>query len=357
MKRFLLIGVLLLPGSAVWAETLSVGPGGGYTTIQAAIEDANHGDTIIVSPSTYRENIDFLGKAVTVQSVDPDDAYVVASTIIDGWYHEDPNKGSTVTFKSGEDNNSVLSGFTITGGTGSWLAVSWEYKGLRWNRCGGGVLCYNMSAPTISKNFFVNNVAGQGGGIYVYGDPVNPDDPSNPAIHIAPVIIDNIFINNSAVLNHGYVPPDTNYPAGTEGDGGAIVTFQGCDPVITGNVIENNYAFAYGAGIHLRQWSNGLIEDNWIIGNRSLLGAGVHVTYNSSPAIRDNLIKSNIAGNWGGGGIYVIVGSHPAIERNVIIENESALGAGIGVFASSEPVIRNNFIVKNKKGSGIYIQH
>ncbi|MHC4617547.1 MAG: right-handed parallel beta-helix repeat-containing protein [Planctomycetota bacterium] len=355
MKRFLLIGVLLLPGSGVRAETLNVGPGG-YATIQAAIDDANDRDIIVVSPATYRENIDFLGKAVTVQSVNPDDPYVVASTIIDGWYHADPNRGSVVTFRNGEDSDSVLSGFTITGGTGSWLLVSWEYKGLYWNRCGGGVVCYNMSAPTISKNFFVNNVAAQGGGIYVYGDPVNPDDPSNPAHHIKPVIVDNVLINNSAILDHGYAPPDSNYPDGDHGDGGAIAAFQGCDPVVTGNVVESSYAYTYGAGIHLRQWCNGIIEDNWIIGNRSLLGAGVHITYTSSPTVRDNLIKSNIAGNWGGAGVYVIARSHPVIERNVIIENESAVGAGIGVFSSSRPLIRNNFIVKNRKGSGIYIQ-
>jgi hypothetical protein len=65
----------------------------------------------------------------------------------------------------------------ITGGTGSWLLVSWRFRGPQWNRCGGGVLCRNMSAPTISRNVFVNNIAGQGGGIYIYGDPVNADSP------------------------------------------------------------------------------------------------------------------------------------------------------------------------------------
>jgi hypothetical protein len=123
-----------------------------------------------------------------VRSADPNDPYVVAATIIDGWYESDSNCGSVVTFRNGEDSRSVLSGFTITGGTGSWLPVSWEFKGLCWNRCGGGVVCYNMSAPTISKNFFVNNIAGQGGGVYVYGDPVNPNDPSNPGVHVSPVI-------------------------------------------------------------------------------------------------------------------------------------------------------------------------
>ncbi len=288
-----------------------------------------------------------------MRSDNPDDPNVVAATVINGSLPADPNIGSVVTFASGEDGNSVLSGFTITGGTGSWLLVSWEFKGLCWNRCGGGVVCYNMSAPTITKNVFINNIAGQGGGIYVYGDPVNPDNPSNPSIHVKPVITGNSFINNSATTKHGFIPPDNNYPNGDHGDGGAIVAFQGCDPIITGNLIQDNHADWYGGGIHLRQWCNGLIEDNQIIGNDSALGGGVHITYMSSPSIRDNIIKSNIAPPLGGGGIYVFNCSNPLIERNFIAENESYYGAGIGVYSYSEPIIRNNLIVKNKGGEGI----
>jgi len=358
MKRFLLITAFVLSWTQVRADTLYVSVGE-YSSIQSAIDDANDGDVIIADPNTYYENINFLGKAITVRSTDPNDPNVVAATIIDGNQPDDPNKASVVTFNNGEDTNSVLSGFTITGGTGSWLLVSWEFKGLRWNRCGGGLVCYNMSAPTISKNVFTGNTAGQGGGIYIYGDPVNPDDPSNPALHISPVITDNTFTNNSAITEHGFNPPDNNYPANDHGDGGAIVAFQGCDATITGNLIENNHADFYGGGIHLRQWSNGLIEDNDIISNDSTLGAGIHVTFTSEPNIVDNLIQANITGNpydLGGGGIYVYYYSNPLIERNTITQNESTNGAGIAVFWSSNPTIRNNLIVNNVNGAGIRIK-
>lgn len=355
MKRFLLIAAFTLCWTQVSAQTLYV-PSGEYSSIQSAIDDSHDGDTIVVSAGTYQENINFLGKAITVRSADPNDPNVVAATIIDGSNPVDPNIGSVVTFNSGEDTNSVLSGFTITGGTGSWLLVSWEFKGLCWNRCGGGAVCYNMSAPTISKNVFTGNTAGQGGGIYLYGDPVNPNNPSNPPLHISPVIIDNTFINNSAIIAHSFDPPNNNYPANDNGDGGAIVAFQGCDATITGNLIENNHADYYGGGLHLRQWSNGLIEDNDIIGNDSKLGAGVHVTYTSEPNIVDNLIQANIASGLGGGGIYVYYYSNPLIERNTITQNESTNGAGIGVFWSSNPTIRNNMIVNNVNGAGIRVK-
>lgn len=355
MKKRLLIATLLLVCPQLRADTLYV-ESGAYSTIQSAINDANDGDTVIVSPSRYYENINFLGKAITVTSTDPNDPNVVSTTIIDGNQPPDPNKASVVIFENGEDLNSVLSGFTITGGTGSWLAVGWWNPvggnfTTYWNRCGGGVLCCNMSEPTITKNTFVENSAGQGGGIYIYGNAV-----SNPVVVVSPLITDNTFINNNVTSEHGYLPPNDDYPANDHGDGGAIVAFQGCDAVIKGNLIQNNNAQAYGGGVHLRQWSDGQIENNHIIGNWSSLGAGLHITYSSSPVIRTNRIEQNTAGSFGGGGIYVYFLSEPTIEQNIITGNTSPNGAGIAVYYSSNPMIRNNLIFKNKNGAGIRVR-
>jgi parallel beta-helix repeat protein len=232
------------------------------------------------------------------------------------------------------------------------VAVSWEFRGLRWNRCGGGVVCYNMSAPTISKNVFINNSAGQGGGIYVYGDPVDPNDPSNPSARVRPVIADNRFINNSAITDHNFAPPDNNYPANDHGDGGAIVGFQGCDAVITGNIIENNHADLYGGGLHLRQWSNGIVENNQFVGNSSVLGAGIHVTYSSSPQIIGNLIEGHQ--NSSGAGIYVYYLSEPLIIRNRIRANSGTNGA-VGVHYGSGGQIRDNLIDENTGSMAIVL--
>jgi hypothetical protein len=347
MKRFLLIAAFTLCWTPVSAQTLYV-PSGEHSSIQSAIDNANNGDSIVVSAGTYQENINFLGKAITVRSVDPNDPNVVAATIIDGSNPVDPNVGSVVTFNSGEDANSVLSGFTITGGTGSWLWVYWQYKGYQWNRCGGAILCSNYSSPTIRKNIITANIAGQGAGIYCYN-------------HSDATISDNIISDNNAIVNHGFVDPDANDPnIYDHGDGGAIVGFQYCDLVIKNNIIQNNHADFYGGGIHLRQWSNGLIEDNDIISNHSKLGAGIHITYTSSPNIVDNLIRANITDtlyDLGGGGIYVIQYSCPFIEHNVITENQSNSGAGICVAGDGcSATICNNMIVNNVKGAGIRVK-
>ncbi len=350
LALFLLIFILSVHAGA---DELRCGPGRPYSSIQAAIDDADACDVIIAEPGTYLENIDFLGKAITVRSTDPCDPCVVAATIIDGGDPDDPNNASVVTFKSGEGNNSILTGFTIVNGTGSWLIISWEFEGQRWNRCGGGVVCYNMSEPTISGNVFRDNIAGQGGGVYVYGNPVDPDDPSNPPIHLAPIIQNNIFEDNNAVVAHGFVPPDTNYPCNDHGDGGAIVGFQGVDAIIVDNKIRNNHANYYGGGLHLRQWSDGIIENNLIEGNNSALGAGVHLTYNADPLVRYNVIQHNMSGN-GGGGLYIIWQSDPVVERNLICYNTAAHSTGIAVYSSCNPIIRNNLIVRNN-GSGVGI--
>ncbi|MGA1869824.1 MAG: right-handed parallel beta-helix repeat-containing protein [bacterium] len=116
-------------------------------SIQAAINNANDNDVIVVHEGMYRENIDFLGKAMTVKSTNPNAPAVVAATIINS-----DGAGSVVTFGREERSDSVLSGFTIKNGS----AVK-----------GGGIYC-SSSSPTISNCTISGNSAEGGGGIYCY---------------------------------------------------------------------------------------------------------------------------------------------------------------------------------------------
>ena len=341
-RHRLTTGVMVALGTVLASLTQAAlyVPSGPYPTIQSAITAAVEPNEVVVATGVYYENINFLGKAITVRSSDPNDPSVVSATIIDGSLAGDPNCGSVVTFGSGEGPNSVLRGFTIRGGTGSWLPVRWEFRGLKWNRCGGGVLCYGASSPTIEQNLIRDNLAGEGGGIYVYGQ-------SHPAI------VNNRLTGNVALVEHGFDPPNDLYEFAEHGDGGAIVCFEYCQATIAGNEIDTNQADYYGGGLHLRQWSDVTMVDNWIHDNQSALGAGVHITYTSSPVLTGNLIENNVAGNFGGGGVYVYYRSNPTIERNVIRWNTSAHGAGLAVFFDSAGVIRDNLIEANQTGSAI----
>jgi hypothetical protein len=87
---------------------------GDYPTIQAAIDAAAAGDTVLAAPGTYVENVDFLGKTVTLES-----GQGPGSTVIDG-----NQNGSVVSFLNAEGPDSVLEGFTITNGTGTLFEVA-----------------------------------------------------------------------------------------------------------------------------------------------------------------------------------------------------------------------------------------
>ncbi len=134
--------------STAQAETIYVdvncpGPGSGserapYCAIQTAIDNAVETDEIVVAPGTYFETINFLGKAITLRSSD-------GPVIIDGtgFFH-------VVKCVSGEGLDTILDGFTITGGN----ADGDDYP----DYLGGGMVNDN-SSPTVTNCTFSGNSA------------------------------------------------------------------------------------------------------------------------------------------------------------------------------------------------------
>jgi len=116
-----------------------------YDYIQHAIVRGSPGDKIVVTQGTYHEDIDLMGRNLTLSSKDPNDPDVVAATIIDG-------DSRAVTFASGETENCVLSGFTITGGS-------------------RGIYGTNNTVPKIDKCTITGNT-GAGIELYSGGNPI-----------------------------------------------------------------------------------------------------------------------------------------------------------------------------------------
>src|SRR5262245_55907747 len=254
-------------------------------TIQSAINTAINGDTALVSPGTYNENINFNGKAITVKSESGPQ-----NTIIDGG-----KLGSVVTFTSGEGRDSILNGFTVQNGSENGSTG-----------VGGGIIIAD-SSPTITKNVITNNHAclGGGAGIWInFGSPLiqlntitnNGDDISCPGtgggIQVngnSSVKILNKLISNNKVALESF-------------GGGGIDMGPNNDgiPIIKGNVIKGNGSSTVGGGILLAS-PNAVVVQNLITGNHAEHGGGIFLVP-ISQRLANNTIVDNGASS--GSGIY-----------------------------------------------------
>jgi len=119
-------------------------------TIQGGIDASEDGDTVLVEPGKYFENINYDSKVITLASffiLTGDKAYI-DSTIIDG-----NDSGLVVELRYMEDESPVLTGFTIQNG--------------RVNGQAGGIWTQHTN-PEINYCYIMNNYGGKyGGGILV----------------------------------------------------------------------------------------------------------------------------------------------------------------------------------------------
>jgi hypothetical protein len=337
---FFLFG--LLPITYISAEVIHVPAD--TSTIQGGIFLADEGDTVLVAEDTYFENINFNGKAIIVASqffIDGDTSHI-SKTIIDGSEHTHPDSGSVVYFISGEDTNSVLYGFTITGGSGTRSTYDQFVE-----RDGGGILIY-YSGGKVEHNIVRHNMLHSaldnqfGAGICAAGD-----------VGDYIVIRNNKFINNTIISSRGYAA------------GAGLTTKETL--LFENNTIANNTiaatVIAWGGGI--------LVDANFgfngqIILNRNIIyqnetncadyleawsgGIGVAIC---GPKMTNNIIYGNVSNGYGGGVSLrhnVDTGSlsRPVFINNTVFQNEARYGGGIYVRGSyMYPVVFNSIMWLN----------
>lgn len=247
-----------------------------YLTIQSAIDVAKERDVVIVAPGTYRENIDFLGKRITVTSQRGPEV-----TTIDGM-----RTGSVVSFTNGETNASVFRGFTVTNGSGTEKYLTYR---------GGGIYCENAS-PTIEENVIIDNhtlpthFPSYGGGIYLTSPATvrNNQIRKNRASYGGGTYIDSsdfvIFENNLLEDNWAKI------------SGGAMtlkdskIALSQC--TITNNVFSDPFQGTTG-GIYIIGSSTGMIN-NTIIWNN--IGTELNTQHSTFPA--GQVFYCDIQGGW-----------------------------------------------------------
>lgn len=332
--RFLLICMSMMLAASLPAAAKTIWVPDDYSMIQTAIQFASPGDVVRVRPGVYKERINFLGKAITVESEQGPDV-----TTINGMYLG----GGIVTFLNGETRDSIIRGFTITGGLGC--------TDLFWAK-GGGICCYG-SSPTIEGNYILNNsVTTDGGGIYVGGGS-------------APLIVGNLIKGNSAAwYNGGGIGCWDSSPEiigneiienFTESGGGAGLQFENCTPVVLiGNSIRNNVSGNRGGGIQFSGTSLTLV-DTQVIGNEAD-GWGGGVTCEGDALVIRNCEISGNSGGGHGGGVRAHMNS-VRIENSSISDNYG-YGYGGGVEAITPKLtILNSDISRNESysyGGGLH---
>jgi Secretion system C-terminal sorting domain len=284
MKTLLFSVMLLTVVISPAFSTIHTVPGD-YATIQHAIEASIDGDTILVAPGTYVENVIFRGKRIVVTSwfaLNSDPQYI-QSTVIDGSNPASVDSGSCVRIVNGEDSTAVLQGFTLTGGHGTLWEDEHGPGNYYWE---GGGLFIALSSPTIRYNIIRDNNVNRTGGVSTGGGGIRLGDG-------APRILNNIITNNAGMYGGGLV---SNFAS----------------PIIRNNIVANNIVSQAIAGLNTfgggGLWFNGgtqgnRIENNTIVGNSATgsggfgsggRGGGVLAAFSATINTRNNIVWANI---------------------------------------------------------------
>ena len=280
-----------------------------FVNVQAAIDAALIGDTILVYPGIYKGNINFDGKNVIVGSLylTTGDTSYISSTIIDG-----DNFGSVVKFENFEDSTSVLSGLTIRNGLG----------------------------------------LGKGGGIYIKGAGKNIPSESTTATYTSPTL-DNLIIRDNQIGG------SDNFYYG----GGIYLEFS--KAIITGCTIINNTnsnqakIIDAGGGIYLIK-SNPKISNSTIGYNVAATGAGIygetdHYSTDNYLRPRFTIKSTKVIGNTGdttqssiNSQALFIESSQSILENCLVVDNN----VKSGIETSQYTAIINSTFANNGKTEG-----
>lgn len=325
------LGFLTLPfpfaASAQTTWIVDQGGAGDFMTIQQCLDDPGvlDGDTCLVNPGTYTENLTLNGKAVAIVG-----AGGARVTVLDG-----NAAGSVVTVENVEAGTVLLDGLTIRNGSAER---------------GGGVYCSGSSLRIENCTITENAARIYGGGIY--GSEDSPLAVTNCTVSYNTTMHGNgcgIYCSGSTITNCEVVGNSLQFvdakPFNNGGGGGGI----NCGgSTVSGCIVQANYGTT-GGGISCSgsQIVNSQILDNWA---DDMLEGGI-VSWGSN-IIMHCVISGNHASHSGGG----IFNFGESWITNSLITRNSAIWGG-GIYSGSSTVTNCTFSLNQAYyGGAIYLE-
>lgn len=275
--------------------------------IQAAVDQAKSGDTVLVAPGTYREQIQ-LKPGVTLKSAGDDARGKLGlkraeATTIDGSVEGAESPGVSMA------EDSTLDGFTVTG-VGMYDEETWnKHHATRGEEQSeehigqpgvAGITVMGISDCTVTNNI-VHHIGYTGIAIMGAEDK-----------RVSPHIFRNVTYRNM---------------------GGGIGSMKKSTALIEENICFENFYAGIGHDDASPLVINNVCYDN--------IRAGIGISEHSKPIVRGNKCYRN---RRAGIGIRTGAETQPIVEDNDCYENGMA---GIGTREEASPIIRNNRCYKN----------
>lgn len=295
-------------------------------TIQKGLDLADANWSVLVADGVYTGDgnfdLDFGGRAIHLKS-----AGGALECIIDC-----DRKGHGIHFRSGEGENSVVEGLTITNG---FLGIGSEEPPR-----GGAICCENSSNPAIRQCVITGNYAGFGGGIYCRS--------SSPVIEDCTITANRggggIYCTDSN--------PDITHCTVTNNEvdftGGGICCDSGSNPTITNCTVSYNTAWfpmhSRGGGVFCGSQSSPLIANCKITSNQACNGGGVCCEDLSNAVFVNCTITDNQA-TYNGGGLCISGVSDFTMANCTIANNQALYRNGGGIHCLISRVTLNNTIL------------